>query len=359
MAPEMLAGRPQRTVATDVFAFGATLYAVATRRLPFAPGDPAPLAVVDPRRHCAGIPAELADHLLGCLHRDPHARPAGFAAIAGHLEHLHRRLLGAEPPDDPAPDTAQRARAQVNLAQTWLQLGDHQQALAAATAAVAADGRSWRAHHALGLVSLESQRPEEAARHFAAASALAPDEVAPLASSALARWRAGDRDGARERLGRAARLAHDTDRFGELDPVSQLAVELLPERDAYAFVHAVLSAHPHAAMTWNNRAVLMRRMGAPELAVESADEALALNPTYAHAWVQKANALLELGRWADALDAADRALVLDPRLAGAHAARCAALAAAGRLPEARACLERGLAVLPGHELLLRAQRGLR
>jgi len=148
------------------------------------------------------------------------------------------------------------------------------------------------------------------------------------------------------------------DRFAPLDGCTQLAIELLEEKEAYNLIHRILAENPKAAITWNNRAILMRRMGAFPQALESAEQALALNPTYAKAQVQKANALLELGRWEEALDSAGRALTLDPTLAGAHSAKFSALASLGRFAEARTCVERGLALLPGNELLLRARAKL-
>lgn len=358
MAPEMLAGRSGRSVAADVYAFGVTLYAAATRCLPFpAEGSdrcltaPAP----DPRELAPDLPAEFAGFILCCLERDPRRRPAGFAEIARDLERLHRRLLDAEPPVDPAPDAPLRAHALVNVAQTWLNLGRPAHALAAARDAVAADANNWKAHNVLGLAQLEDGDHRAAARAFDRAAEFAPREPAPAGNSALAAWRAGDKAAAREHLVRATKLAHDAGRMGELDCVSQLAIELLEERDAYNFIHAVLAADPQAALTWNNRAVLMRRMGAFDQALESAERALALNPSYAKAWVQKANALLELRRFADAVESASRALALDDSLAGAYTACATALAHLDRLPEARAQIAAGLRRLPGDALLQHAR----
>ncbi len=358
MAPEMLAGRSGRSVAADLYAFGVTLYAAATRALPFpAEGsdrcltEPAP----DPRALAPDLPDEFAGFILCCLERDPRRRPSGFAEAGRDLERLHRRLLDAAPPADPAPDAPLRAHALVNAAQTWLNLGRPARALAAAREAVAADPENWKAHNALGLARLESDDLGDAAGAFERALKLAPDEPTPRANAALCSFRLGDLPRARARLVRAARLAEQAGRTGELDSVSQLAIELLGERDAYNFIHAVLSANPQAAMTWNNRAVLLRRMGAVDQALESAERALALNPAYAKAHVQRANALLELRRFADALESAERALALDDSLAGAYTACATALAHLGRLPDARARIAAGLRRRPGDALLLRAR----
>ena len=155
-------------------------------------------------------------------------------------------------------------------------------------------------------------------------------------------------------LERALRICTQTENFAALDTCSFLALELLEEKPAYNLIHRILTDAPAAAMTWNTRAVLMRRMGAYDQALASADRALALNPTYAKAYVQRANALIHLGQMPEALESANRALALDSSLAGAHAAKYSALMSQGKRAEARACVDRGLALLPGNPLLLQA-----
>jgi tetratricopeptide (TPR) repeat protein len=358
LAPEILERRSGRSVAADIYAFGVTLYAAVTGCLPCpadasgrSPAGPAP----DPRGLTPDLPAEFAGFILCCLEREPARRPSAFREIMRDLERMHRRLLGTEPPADETPDAPERADTLVNAAQTWLNLGRPGRALESAEAALAVAPGNWKAHHSLGLVALETGRHREAARHFRAAADLAPREPAPAGNLALAHWHLGEQAAARDALNRAARLAHDTGRMGELDSASQLAIELLEERDAYNFVHAVLAANPAAAMTWSNRAVLLRRMGAFDLALESSERALALNPAYAKAYVHKANALLELRRFTEASDAAERALALDANLAGAYTASASALAQLGRLAEARARIASGLRQLPDHALLTRAR----
>ncbi|SDS02838.1 serine/threonine-protein kinase [Opitutus sp. GAS368] len=360
-APEMLSGRPARTVATDLYACGVVLYVSATRCFPF-PLEESALNVVqpapDPREIVADIPPAFAALILRCLERDPARRPAGFAALAAELTHIHRTLLGTEPVTDPAPDAPDRAAALVNAAQSWINLGRLDQAKVAAKQALQLDRENWKAHSALGLVLQATQDLPAALASFTAAHEFAPDALEPVASAAQAASALGRTEDARRWLRLALRHCATADRFAPLDGCTQLAIELLEEKEAYDLIHRILTENPKAAITWNNRAILMRRMGAFPQALESAEQALALNPTYAKAHVQKANALLELGRWTEALEAAGRALTLDQTLAGAHSAKFSALASLGRFAEARTCIERGLAILPGNELLLRARRKL-
>ena len=357
LAPEMLSGRPARTVATDIYAYGVVLFLSAARHFPFPPDDadsnitqPAP----DPRDIVAEIPADFASLILRCLERSPAGRPATFADLATELERLHLALLGTEPAAEHLPDAPAKADALVNAAQSWTSLGRPSQAAAEARHALALQPENWKAHCALGAALMASDDPSGAFASFSAAHEFATDALVPMINAALTASTLGRKDEARRWLALAVHRCAEDDRFAPLDGCSQLAVELLPEKDAYNLIHRILSEDPRAAMTWNNRAALMRRMGAPEHALESAERALALNPTYAKAYVQKANALLELSRHGEALESAERALALDATLAGGYGAKFSALASLARFREARECIERGLSVLPGNELLLRA-----
>lgn len=360
-APEMFAGRTARTLASDVYAFGVTLFLSATRQLPFPTEEP--LANLqrpapDPRQFTRDMPAPFAALILRCLERDPARRPAGFVELATELAQLHRSLLGTSPADAPAPDAPMRADALVNAAQSWTNLNRLDQAKAAAKQALRVQPENWKAHNALGLALSAANELSAALASFNAAHEFSPDMLEPVVNAAQAAGALGRTDDARRWLRLALEHCAKEDRFAPLDGCTQLALELLAEKDAYNLIHRILTENPRAAMTWNNRAVLMRRMGAFPQALESAEQALALNPAYAKAYVQKANALLELRRLEEALASADRALALDATLAGAHAAKFSALAMLGRFAEARRCVERSLSVLPGNELLLRARQKL-
>ena len=362
LAPEMLSGQPARMIATDIYAFGVVLFVSATRHFPFSP-DGAALSVVqpapDPRELAPEIPADFARLILRCLEREPACRPGTFDAIADELKQLHHTLLGTEPAAEVWPDAPARSDALVNVAQSWTNLGQLRQARAAANQALTLQPENWKAHCALGVALLAANDSSGALASFSAAHEFATDALEPMLNAAQTASALGRKDDARRWLTLAIHRCAEEDRFAPLDGCSALAIELLAEKDAYNLIHRILTEDPRAAITWNNRAVLMRRMGAPEIALESAEHALALNPTYAKAYVQKANALLELGRCEDALESADRALALDATLAGAYAARFSALATLGRFAEAEACVTRGLSILPGNALLLSAQRKLR
>lgn len=361
LAPEMYLEDPRRTTATDIYAFGVTLFEAVTGRSPFPPDEPAlnrMLPPPDPRSLVPGLPAPFAELILACLQRDPARRPASFRALVPRLEALHVQLQGTAPPPSPAPDAPAQADALANLAGSWLNLGRLGDAEASAKKALRLDPHHWKAHCALGNIRLRQGDARGALASFEAAHRAAPEEGVPLANAALAAREAGHTDTCLRWLERAVNSCLGKGRFAELDPVSLLVVEHVEPAQALLLLDRILAEDPAAVMTWNNRAILLRRHGRPDAAVESAERALAVNPIYAKAWSNRATALVELGQFEEAVRSATRALELDPRLAGAYAAKAAALDRLGRGNEARTCVRAGLAVLPGNPLLLRAREAL-
>ncbi len=347
MAPEMMARRSGRSTVADVYAYGVTLLCAVLGHFPQAP-RPAELCTA------ARMPEPLAALLRECLAIDPAARPANFQVIASRLEAMFTSLLGATPPRTLAPDSPLQADALVNAVQTWLNLGQPRKAHAEAERALHLNPANWKAHQIQCCIHMERREFEAAIRSAAKARQLAPDEPGPLANLAQAAMGLGHRDDALTWLDQALELAYESNRMGELDGTSLLFVELLPAEQACSVLDAIVAAQPGAAITWNNRAILMRRMKQPEEALASADRAIALNAAYAKAWVNRANSLIELHRFAEAQTSASKALDLDPCLPGAYCAKATALAQLNQLAEARAVIRSGQSILPADPLLQKA-----
>jgi serine/threonine-protein kinase len=93
MAPEQLAGAAADP-RFDVFAFGATLYAMLSGKLPFATSDEhfsarPPTPTVPPSAHLAHpLPASLEAFVMRCMAGDPDDRPADGAGLLDELEAL-------------------------------------------------------------------------------------------------------------------------------------------------------------------------------------------------------------------------------------------------------------------------------
>jgi eukaryotic-like serine/threonine-protein kinase len=117
IAPERIGTGNPLTTASEIYAFGCLLWQLLAGRPPFPTGDPlAKLAahqsrgVPDVRTIAPDVPAPLADAVRACTQRNPHERPATFAAIARRfstpnpsgrqrLSRFLRRFDGAAPAD--------------------------------------------------------------------------------------------------------------------------------------------------------------------------------------------------------------------------------------------------------------------
>jgi WD40 repeat protein len=101
MPPEQAGGQRGEVGATaDVYALGATLYALVTGRPPFQATTPMETLIqllsdepVPPRRLNASIPIDLETICLKCLQKEPGKRYAGAAALRDDL----KRCLAGEP----------------------------------------------------------------------------------------------------------------------------------------------------------------------------------------------------------------------------------------------------------------------
>lgn len=364
MAPELWLAEPRHSVQSDLYALGVALFETCVPGHPLiergglARADYARLhANAPPRSPLAddpSIPMPLAAFILQCLEKEPSRRPADAGAACARLVDICRVHAGGSPLRGAEGTPFDEARTWVNRSSLFHQLDMADVAIEYARNALELAPDNAEAMHAMGNACELAGRTDEAIRWLERAAALAgAHDVAALGSLAFALARAGHRDAARAALERALHRCERGGGFARLDPISHLVVDLLEPAAALSACDRILAAQPEAAITWNNRSVLRRRLRQPAEALADADRALAINPLYAKALVSRANACIDLQRFTAARDAAASAIGLDPALAGAYAAHFAACLATGDATTAEATLREGLAELPQHPLLTR------
>jgi len=108
MSPEQLRGDPDDS-RTDVYAFGAVLYEMATGRRPFEKDRPEALMFEilhntprPPRAHRPEVPGELERLIESCLNKEPAMRPASAAEVSQGLRRIGEEIRRGIAPE-PAP----------------------------------------------------------------------------------------------------------------------------------------------------------------------------------------------------------------------------------------------------------------
>jgi len=232
--------------------------------------------------------------------------------------------------------------------------------------------------HLSGLLHLEQDRPERAAKVLLSASCLAP-EVAPLQLCyGVALMQLGRSDEALILFQKAAcidplhadafyHLANglkDLGRFAQACVVYDRVLALEPDHaDAWSnqgdsfqsvglFEEAVeryekaLSIIPDYAQTFSNCGLALHHMGRFEAALHHYDRAIGLKPDFGPAYFNRANTLNDLKRFDDAIADYAIALLLEPEDAQASSNQGDALQALCRFDEALAAYDRALLVQP-------------
>lgn len=350
LAPELFLGA-RRSMTTDIYAYGITLWQDATGILPRmddpATGRKDDLATVAPGM----IPPAFAKLIMACVADDPEKRPASFAEIAHELGRLHETLLGKtlsphEPGDLNLVNRFEAAVNAYNLADTLIATGKPREGLELARRSAHLNPEYWLAYDAMGRALLGLQRDGEAEGAFATAIHLRPDDPLLHAGLADAQGNQGKENEAVASLSTAVRLALENDNAGCLDPVSGIITRRLPPLEALKIHDAIIRANPAAARSWVNRTALLRMLDRNEEALESARRAVDLNPSDPFAWGTLSGVLTDMEEYAGALAAADRALSYDSTNASLYAQKVLVLYRSGEEAAAEAQLRNALAVWP-------------
>ncbi|MCU0631756.1 MAG: tetratricopeptide repeat protein [Methanolinea sp.] len=99
-------------------------------------------------------------------------------------------------------------------------------------------------------------------------------------------------------------------------------------------IDQALALDQNFTLAWVTRAGILNVMGDFNQSLEASERALAIDQNQPEAWTNRASALISLGRDVEGLESADRAIELDPRLSEAWIDRATALSNLGRTQEA-------------------------
>lgn len=323
MSPEQAAGGAL-DARTDVYALGATLYALLAGRPPYTTsGMGAFIAAIlreDPpelRSLAPGVPAPLAAVVARAMQRDPARRYPSAGALADDLESFAAgRSVSARP-----PSAASRAAR-------WARR--HPLVPAAAAVAIAAAAFAFRGgaspdpgsplDRAADLAARKDWR--EAERILSPLVAAEPGNAEALAARARCFYELKEYDLAAADMDGALRLGPPTpSRWFLRGQIAEWMAQYRKAEECYA---RVLLADPENVEAWIGRSDARLRQGETAGAYADAAEAVKRSPAHAWAYGARAKALKAMGRPDQAIRDFDSALAYVPREASwlADRGRC-------------------------------------
>jgi tetratricopeptide (TPR) repeat protein len=208
------------------------------------------------------------------------------------------------------------------------------------------DPKSFEAMHLLGVIALQTRKPQQAVELIGKAIALNP--AIPTAHC---------------NLGSALTALHrHTEALASFDKAIALKADLADAHgnraaalnalnqyeQALASCDEALALKPDYAEAHNNRAHALNALKRHEDAIASCDQAIALRPNYPEAHNNRGNALNALARHTDAVASYDKAIGFAPKYAEAYNNRGNALYHLGRAEEAAASYELAIAIRPDY-----------
>ncbi len=195
--------------------------------------------------------------------------------------------------------------------------------------------------HLLGVVALQTGRPDRAADLIGEAVSMKPDAAA-FSNLGMARQALGQFNEALLVYGQAIALKPD---FAEAHVNrGNVLMRLNRLEDAVASFDRAIALKPGAGEIHSNRGNALRKLGRLDEAIAGYDRAIAINPDFVDAHNNRGVALADLKRHAEAIASFNRALAPNPGYADAHRNRAYALHAWKRLDEGLASIDRAIAL---------------
>lgn len=318
MAPELFSDMSKASVQSDIYAFGIMFYEMLTGENPFLNEDP--LEVID--RHLTLVPEnpstknpevpETLDLLvMRCLAKDPQARYTNFGEILNTLTELYKQHTGQE-------FDVQQENSSLFNEEDWIKTGlsfanlrNFTEAIKAYDEALKLNPRSPAMLHK-GNAYLESGKFKESLTIFKNFTELHPDY-----------WKG---------------WLLKADALRQLKQYSY-AIEALQTAENLKSGNAELIA---------KKAQIKAEIGALSEAVELYEQALESDSTIPEIWFNYGNHLSDMGQYDNALDSFNEAIALNPRYLGALQKKGEMLTKLGFLQEAIKTFNLCLSIAPAY-----------
>ena len=211
---------------------------------------------------------------------------------------------------------------------------------------LAQDPKSFEAIHLLGVIALQTRKPQQAVELIGKAIALnpaVPTAHCNLGSALTALQRHAE---ALASFDKAIALKADlADAHGNR---AAALIALKQYEHALASCDTAIALKPDYAEAHNNRAYALNALKRHAEAIASCDQAIALRSNYPEAHNNRGNALNALGRHTDAVASYDKAIGFAPKYAEAYNNRGNALYHLGRAEEAASSYELAIAARPDY-----------
>lgn len=199
-------------------------------------------------------------------------------------------------------------------------------------------------HNIIGAICAALGRPDQAVRHYAVATELAPDYFEAHNNLGNALTSQGQLDAAVASFDRALQVEP---RYAEAHMNRGIALRRLNRlQESVASIDRAIAIDPACAEAYNNRGNSLLALHRGAAAIADYDRAIGLKPGFADAFLNRGNALQLTGRLGDAVASYDEAIRLAPAGALAHKNRGCALLALDRPDEALASHRAALALAP-------------
>ncbi|HZX47681.1 MAG TPA: serine/threonine-protein kinase [Nitrospirota bacterium] len=310
MAPEQFENPANADELSDIYSFGVVLHQVATGgRLPFplpifhsnAEEFPADLFVHLYYLHrevpIPDVDSPLAPIVRMCLAKKPEGRYQSFTQLLGDLEQLHFKMTRKAVSFKPSPEM--RAGDWANKGNSLSRLGFYEQSLRCFEKAIEIDRSNAWIWSDYGVCYARIKKFRDAIKSFNEALTIDPNDAAAMANKALSLQELGFTVEAMTYAEAACKADPKNAELWLMKANFQIYSNNLEA--AFESVEHSLGISSDNARALAKKAIILFGLSMPREAIQSCQEAVAIDPYNIEAWVCISECFLALGETEEAL----------------------------------------------------------